>query len=658
MFEDTLFSQYIYKSKYARYNDKEGRRENWDETVLRYINFVTAYLVENHNYTIPHDLHWELMNAIRNHEIMPSMRALMTAGKAAERNHIAMYNCAYLPMDDAHSFDETIAIAMSGTGVGYSVETKNVKQLAELPDEFFESETTVIFNDSRTGWAKGYREFVSLLLIGQVPKYDVSKLRPAGARLKTMGGRSSGPEPLVDLLEFTVRLFKSAAGRRLTTLEVHDLTCKIGDIVVVGGVRRSAFISLSDLLDQLMRGAKSGNWYDTHGFRRLANNSAVYEEKPNIGVFMTEWLSLYNSHSGERGIISRPALKRVIENANDFRTLHSTNWRLRDTAHDFGCNPCSEIILRPYEFCNLTEVVVYADDTPETIKRKVRLATILGTFQSCFTKFKYINKKWQKNCEDERLLGVSLTGILDNKYTNGRQYLEDAVMLRETSCLPVLLEELKLEAIETNAKYAEIIGIEQSVAITCVKPSGTSSSLNGTASGIHPRHSRYYIRYVRNDLKDPLTDCMIDSGFPFEKDAYDPANVTCFKFPIKVPDTAILKNSLTAVEHLDLWLTYQKYWCEHKPSITVSVREDEWLDVGAWVYKNFEWASGISFLPADEGTTVYKQAPYTTCTQEQYEALLAQMPKDFDWATLAQYENEDMTTGSQELACAAGGCEV
>jgi ribonucleoside-triphosphate reductase (thioredoxin) len=652
MFENTLFSQYIYKSKYARYLEKEGRRETWDETVARYMNFLNEYLKENHKYEIPDALYWELTAAIINHEVMPSMRALMTAGKAAERNHIAMYNCAYLPMDDVHSFDETIAISMSGTGVGYSVESKNVKQLAELPEEFFDSETTIIFNDSRTGWAKGYREFISLLLIGQVPTYDVSKLRPAGARLKTMGGRSSGPEPLVDLLEFTKHLFKNAAGRRLTTLEVHDLACKIGDIVVVGGVRRSAFISLSDLLDQLMRGAKSGNWYDTHPYRRLANNSAVYEEKPSIGVFMTEWLSLYNSHSGERGIISRPALKRVIENANDFRTLHNSNWRLRDVNHDFGCNPCSEIILRPYEFCNLTEVVVYADDTPETLKRKVRLATILGTFQSCFTKFKYINKKWQKNCEDERLLGVSLTGIMDNKWTNGRAFPE------EDDFLINFLEELKLEAIETNAEFAELLDIPQSVATTCVKPSGTSSSLNGTASGIHPRHSPYYIRYVRNDSKDPLTGCMIDGGFPFEKDAYDPANVTCFKFPIKSPEGAITKDKQTAIEQLNLWLTYQKHFCEHKPSITVSVKEDEWLDVGAWVYRNFEWASGISFLPADEGSTVYKQAPFTTCTEEQYNALLTQMPKEFDWETLSQYENEDMTTGSQELACSAGGCEV
>jgi len=653
MFENTLFSQYIYKSKYARYLEKEGRREEWPETVGRYLQFISQYLVENHNYTIPSKLMGELNDAIINHEVMPSMRALMTAGKAAERNHISMYNCAYLPMDDMKSFDETIAISMSGTGVGYSVESKNVKQINELPDEFFDSETTVIFNDSRTGWAKGYREFLSLLLIGQVPKYDVSKLRPAGARLKTMGGRSSGPEPLVDLLEFTKHLFRSAAGRRLTTLEVHDLACKIGDIVVVGGVRRSAFISLSDLLDQLMRGAKSGNWYDTHPYRRLANNSAVYEEKPSIGVFMTEWLSLYNSHSGERGIISRPALKRVIENANDFRTLHGTAWRLRDLDHDFGCNPCSEIILRPYEFCNLTEVIIYADDTPETIKRKIRLATILGTFQSCFTKFKYINKKWQRNCEDERLLGVSMTGIMDNKYTNGTKSGYDPY-----GEFIARLEDWKLEAIKTNAEFAEALGINQSVAITCVKPSGTSSSLNGTASGIHARNSDYYIRYVRNDIKDPLTDCMIDGGFPFEKDAMDPSHVVCFKFPIKSPWGAITKAQTTALDQLNLWLMYQKHFCEHKPSITVSVKEDEWLDVGAWVYRNFEWASGISFLPADEGTTVYKQAPYTTCTEEQYNALLAQMPKDFDWNSLTTYENEDMTTGSQELACVAGGCEA
>lgn len=660
MYENTLLSQYVYVSKYARYLDKEGRRENWFETVDRYMSFISEYIKENHNYEIPDELYGELLGAIYNHEVMPSMRALMTAGKAADKNHIAMYNCSYLPLNDVKSFDEMMAISMSGTGVGYSVETKNVKQLPELPEQFYDSETTVVFHDSRLGWAKGYREIISLLLIGQVPKYDVSGLRPAGARLKTMGGRSSGPDPLVELIEFTIHLFKKAAGRSLTTLEVHDLACKIGDIVVVGGVRRSAFISLSDLLDHLMRMAKSGDWYMTHPYRRLANNSAVYEEKPDIGIFMNEWMSLYNSKSGERGIVSRPALKRVIENANDWRRRKAESefavdgvgeMRYRDINWDFGLNPCAEIILRPYEFCNLTEVVVYPEDTEESLTRKVRLATILGTFQSCFTKFKYINKKWQKNCEDERLLGVSLTGIMDCNVTNNRS--KDRDRLIETLTI------LKEEAIDTNRKYAELLGIEQSVAITCVKPSGTSSSLNGTSSGIHPAHAPYYTRYVRNDLKDPLSQFMIDNGFPFEKDAYDPANVMCFKFPIKVSEDAYCKKDLTAIEHLELWLIYQKYWCEHKPSITVSVKEDEWLDVGAWVYKNFEWVSGISFLPADEGTTIYKQAPFTTCTKDQYETLLNQMPKEVDWSGLSNYENEDMTTGSQELACtASGGCDI
>jgi ribonucleoside-triphosphate reductase len=650
MFEKSLLSDYIYTSKYARYLDKEGRREDWNETVARYMNFINDYLKENHKYEIPDELYWELSTAIINHEVMPSMRALMTAGKAAEKNHIAMYNCAYLPMNDLKSFDETIAISMSGTGVGYSVESKNVKHLPALPEEFFESDTTVVFHDSRLGWAKGYREIVSLLLIGQIPKWDISKLRPSGARLKTMGGRSSGPEPLVDLIEFTIHLFKKAAGRFLTTLEVHDLVCKIGDIVVVGGVRRSAFISLSDLLDNLMRLAKSGDWYMSNPHRRLANNSAVYEDTPDIGTFMTEWTSLYNSKSGERGIVSRPALKRVIQNANDFRkTLNYEGMRYRDISHDFGLNPCAEIILRPYEFCNLTEVVVRDTDNAQTLANKVRLATILGTFQSCFTNFKYINKKWQKNCEDERLLGVSLTGIMDNLATNG---------VSKDFDLPLFLQTLKEVAIRTNIDIAAQIGINQSVAVTCVKPSGTSSALNGCSSGIHPAHSPYYIRYVRNDLKDPLSQFMIDNGFPFEKDAYDPANVMCFKFPMRTSPDAIHKNDMSAVEHLELWLIYQKHWCEHKPSITVSVRENEWLEVGAWVYKNFEWVSGVSFLPADEGSTVYKQAPFTTCTEEQYKALLAQMPENVDWSGLSQYESEDMTTGSQEFACVAGGCSI
>ena len=657
MFTDSLYSQFIYVSRYARYLDKEGRRETWPETVKRYFDFIENGLKEKHEFDIT-PFRSELETAVLNHDIMPSMRALMTAGKAAERNEVALYNCAYIPMDGMKSFDEEMAILMSGTGVGFSVEGENVKQLPELPEDFFESETTIIFDDSRLGWAKGYRELLSLLMIGQVPKYDTSKLRPAGARLKTMGGRSSGPEPLIDLIEFTIALFKKAAGRHITTLEAHDLACKIADIVVVGGVRRSALISLSDLNDPRMREAKSGNWWLTHPHRRLSNNSAVYDNgKPDMGVFMKEWLSLYESHSGERGIISRKALKRVIENANEYREkFFGEGARKRDTNHQFGLNPCAEIILRPYEFCNLTSVQIYENDTPETIDNKVKLATILGTFQSCFTNFKYINKKWQKNCEDEHLLGVSLNGIFDNKYTNGEAYERDGTDISPP--FTWFLENLKLNAIATNIAVSGQIGIPSSVAITCVKPEGTTSAFNGTSSGIHPAHAPQYIRYVRNDLKDPLTKFMIDRGFPHETDAYDPNNVVAFKFPIKVSKDAIIKNDISAIEHLELWKTYQIHYCEHKPSVTISVKESEWLDVGAWVYKNFEWVSGISFLPAEEGNHVYKQAPFTDCTVEQYEELLSKMPKDVDWSQLVEFEEEDSTKNQQELACVAGGCSI
>ena len=660
MHKDTLYSQYIYISRYARYIEKENRRETWPETIKRYFDFIEESLKERHDFDIT-PYREELETAVLEYNIMPSMRALMTAGVAARKSDVTLYNCAYLPIDNFKSFDEEMFILMCGTGVGYSVETMNVKALPIMPDEFYDSDTTIIFEDSRIGWAKGFREFLSLLQGGQIPKWDISKLRPAGARLKTMGGRSSGPQPLVDLMEFTRNIFTKAAGRQLTTLECHDIACKVADIVVVGGVRRSALISLSDLTDSRMREAKSGNWWLTNPHRRLANNSAVYDNgRPDMGVFMKEWLSLYESHSGERGIVARKALKKVIENSNKFRKdRFGDTIRQRETNHEFGTNPCSEIILRPYEFCNLTSVQIYEDDTEETIRNKVRLATILGTFQSCFTNFKYLNKKWQKNCEDERLLGVSLSGIYDNQFTNGsKPHVIDPNTLMPSYSLEGFLESLKEEAISTNLEVASAIGIASSVAITCVKPEGTSSALNGVSSGIHPAHSPYYIRNVRNDRKDPLCQFMIDRGFPYEKDAYDDSNVMVFKFPIKSADNAIHKNDITAIQHLEMWKIYQKYYCEHKPSITVSVKESEWLEVGAWVYKNFEWMSGVSFLPAEEGSMIYKQAPFTECTKEQYEELLSQMPKECNWDELVEFEKENSTTNAQDLACVAGGCLI
>jgi len=651
----TLYQEFIYVSRYARYLDKEKRRETWPETVRRYFDFFEEYLAEKHGYDMK-PLRPALEQAVLDRKIMPSMRGLMTAGPALKRDDAAIYNCAYLPIDSLRSLDETLYTLMLGTGVGFSVESENVSQTQPLPDEFYESDTTIVFEDSRIGWAKGYKEYVALLTNGQIPKYDVSKLRPAGSRLKTFGGRASGPEPLVELLEFTKALFVRAAGRKLYPIELHDLECMIGYIVVVGGVRRSAEISLSDLNDDKLRDAKSGNWHVTHQHRRLANNSAVYNEKPDAGTFMREWLALYDSKSGERGIVSRKAMRRVIENANKWRMEHASEivngsgpMRYRDTSHRFGTNPCSEIILRPYQFCNLTSVQIKPDDTMESLVEKVRLATILGTYQSCLTNFRYLNKKWQKNCEDERLLGVSLNGVFDNELTNGHM-----------AGLEKRLNELKRQAIKINMHVANELKVNSSVAITCVKPEGTTSAFVGTSSGLHPAHSPFYVRYVRNDVKDPVTAFMIANGFPHERDYYDPHNMVAFKFPIRSSPDAVFRKELSAIDHLELWKVYQRHYCEHKPSVTISVREDEWLSVGAWVYANFEWASGISFLPAEESGIVYKQAPFTECTEQQYEELLAQMPTDVDWTELSKYEIEDATMSSHEFACVGSqeGCLI
>lgn len=644
----TPYQQFIYKSRYARYLQDEGRRENWEETVNRYLNFFEDHLKDNYEFSISEEMRNDIFGAIASLSVMPSMRALMTAGPALKRDHVAGYNCAYLGFDQPKAFDEEMFILMNGTGDGFSVEQRYVSQLPIIADELHDTETTIVVDDSRIGWAKSFRELLTLLYNGQIPKWDLSRIRPAGARLKTFGGRSSGPEPLNQLFKFTVEMFKRAAGRRLSTLECHDLGCMVANIVVVGGVRRSALISLSDLTDDKMRDAKSGAWWNAFGHRRLANNSAVYEERPDVGVFIREWLALYDSKSGERGIFNRGATRKVIENANAFRVnLLGSAARLRDADWDFGTNPCSEIILRPNQFCNLTEIVVREEDTLEVLLWKVRIATILGTFQSTLTNFKYLNSKWKKNCEDERLLGVSLTGILDHPILNGSE---------GTEVLVKALELMKAEAIKTNVELAETLGINASAAITCVKPSGTVSALVNSASGIHARHSPYYIRYVRNSVNDPVTEFLKDAGVPWEPDLMDPNNTVCFKYPIKSPDHAVFKKDLNAIDHLELWKAYQIHWCEHKPSVTVTVKEHEWLQVGAWVYDNFDWMSGISFLP-DDGNHTYQQAPFTTCSQEEYEELLNKMPV-IDWKNLEKFEIEDATTGTQELACTAGGCEI
>ena len=629
----TPYQTYIAKSRYSRFLDDKGRREHWDETVARYFNFMEKHLKDKQNYTLSPALRHELEQAVLNLEVMPSMRSIMTAGEALERQNIAGYNCSYLPIDDPKAFDEAMYILLCGTGVGFSVEAKYVNKLPEIPEKLYDSNTTIVVKDSKEGWAKALRQVIALLYAGEVPKWDVSAVRPAGTRLKTFGGRASGPEPLVDLFKYVVGKFKGAVGRKLHTIECHDILCKIGEVVVVGGVRRSAMISLSDLGDDRMAHAKAGNWWDGNGQRALANNSAVYEVKPDVGQFMREWSNIYESHSGERGIFNRYASELQAEK-NGRRNLDK----------EWGTNPCSEIILRPYQFCNLSSVIVRNSDTMDTLRNKVRLATILGTFQSTMTHFPYLRKVWQTNTEEERLLGVSMTGILDNPLLNSAYDLD----------LPKRLEELKNVAIDTNARLADDLLIPASAAITCVKPEGTVSQLTGTASGIHPQHSQFYIRRVRSDNKDPLTDFLKAQGFPSEPCVMKPDSTTVFSFPQKVGDGAVLREDLSAIEHLDLWLVFQRHWCEHKPSVTISVNENEWPKVGAWTWDHFDEVTGVSYLPYDGGT--YRQAPYEEITHLEYENLMDAMPKGIDWESFI--ERTDNVEGAQMLSCTAGACEI
>ena len=630
----TTYQQFIHKSRYARWLDSEQRREDWHETVDRYVDFMVNQAKGKHQFDLPKKDVDDIREAILNLEIMPSMRAMMTSGPALARDNISGYNCSYIPVDSPRSFDECMYILMCGTGVGFSVERENVDKLPVVSDAMHETDTVIKVGDSKPGWAKSLRELIALLYAGQIPTWDMSQVRAAGERLKTMGGRASGPQPLDDLFRFTVETFKKAQGRRLFPIECHDLMCKIGEIVVVGGVRRSALISLSNLNDDQMAHAKSGQWWENEGQRALANNSVAYKTKPEIGTFMREWVALYESKSGERGMFNREAAdKQVARNER------------RETGHMWGTNPCSEIILRPYQFCNLSEVMVRESDDLNSLKRKVRLATILGTLQSTLTDFKYLRSVWKKNTEEERLLGVSLTGIMDHQ------------VLSKNVDSAKWLQEMRQEAVDTNAQYSQMIGIPQSAAITCVKPSGTVSQLTDTASGIHARHNDYYIRTVRGDNKDPLTQFMIESGVPHERDVMKPESTTVFSFAMKSPDGAVTRTQMSAIEQLELWKTYALHWCEHKPSVTISVKEEEWMDVGAWVYENFDVASGVSFLPHSDHT--YQQAPYQDIDVDEYnDWQQAYGYVELDWNQLSLFEKEDNTSGSRELACTAGVCEV
>ena len=616
------YQQYIHKSRYARYLPNEERRETWKETVDRYVNYWGSKLNV--------DEQVEIHKAIYDLEVMPSMRALMTAGEALDRDNMAGFNCSYIAIDSPRCFDEMMYVLMCGTGVGFSVEEQYVSKLPEIAEDFHATDTVIHIPDSKIGWAKSYRELVSLLYSGQIPEWDTSRVRPAGASLKTFGGRASGPEPLVDLFKFTVRLFKGAAGRKLTSLECHDLCCKIAQIVVVGGVRRSALISLSDLSDDALRQAKHGAWYNTESQRGLANNSACYNSKPSFEQFLDEWRSLYESKSGERGIFSRAASQKQAER----------NGR-RDSDRDFGTNPCSEIILRKSQVCNLSEVVVRPEDTAESLRRKVRIATILGTLQATLTDFRYLRGIWKANTEEESLLGVSLTGILDNP-----------LMTLENDDLDLLLEDLRDVAIETNKEWAEKLGIPQSAAITCVKPSGTVSQMVDSASGIHGRYAPFYIRRVRADMRDPLCAVLEDAGVPCEMDNFSPTTKV-FSFPKKAPEGAVFASEQSGMEQLELWAKYQEHWCEHKPSITVYYRDSEFLEIGNWVYNNFDTISGISFLPYDEHS--YAQAPYEQITEDEYAEMIKGFPSEFDWNL---NEADDFTEGAQTLACVGGACEL
>jgi len=621
----TDYQTFIATSRYARWLEDEGRRETWPETVGRFIDYIVR----------PSDIDIktidEIEEAILSLEVMPSMRALMTAGPAAERDNTCVYNCSYLPVDHPRAFDEAMFILLCGTGVGFSVERQAIQKLPTVPEELTSGEDIIVVQDSKEGWAKGLRKLISFLYTGDIPTWDLSKIRPAGARLKTFGGRASGPDPLNDLFNFTVAKFKGAAGRKLNSVECHDIMCKIGEVVVVGGVRRSAMISLSNLSDDRMRHAKSGQWWENEGQRALANNSVAYTDKPDMETFMREWTALVESKSGERGIFSREAAdKHVARNGR------------REIGKEWGTNPCSEIILRPYQFCNLTEVVVRPTDTEKTLTRKVKLATILGTIQSTYTNMPYLRPVWRRNTEEERLLGVSLTGIMDNEITSKPS--------------AKTLNKLRDVAVQTNNEVAQQLGVAASAAITCVKPSGTVSQLVDSASGIHARHSEYYIRTVRADNKDPLTQFMRDAGIPAEPCVMKPDSTTVFSFPTRSPDNAVTRNDMSAIEQLELWKTYALEWCEHKPSVTITVRDEEWLKVGAWVFDNFDICSGVSFLPHSDHT--YAQAPYQDCDKATYTSALKEMPKKIDWSKLSEYEKEDNTAGSQTLACSGDSCEV
>lgn len=630
------YRNFIAVSRYSRWLDDKGRRETWSETVNRYMTFIDKHLINNFNYEMDRSLYNSLENAILNHKVMPSMRAMMTGGQAAERDNLATYNCSFIAVDSPRTFDEALYVLLAGTGLGFSVENEHVSKLPIIADEFFETDSVIVVADSKLGWAKALKELVAMLYAGQVPAIDTSKVRPAGARLKTFGGRASGPKPLEGVFEFFIYTFKKAAGRKLNSLECHDLMCKIADAVVVGGVRRAAMISLSDLSDQRIAKAKSGEWWSASPQRALSNNSAVYNSKPDVETFLNEWATLIESKSGERGIYNLDSIKK-----------HTKKSGRRDESKLQGVNPCGEIALRNAGLCNLTEVVIEENDDYDSVAEKVYWATILGTFQSTLTNFKYLRKIWRENAEEERLLGVSMTGQFGNKLFSGQEGLEE---------LSNALDGLRDHAIKVNKEYAECLGINQAAAITTVKPSGTVSQLVMSSSGMHPWHNDYYLRSVRASNKDPLTQFLKDSEIPNEPCVLKPEDTTVFYFPTKAPKGSVTRNDISALEHLEVWRVYRKHWTEHNPSVTISVKDDEWIDVAAWAYKNWDDVAGISFLPYSDH--VYQQAPYQDISEEEYLEWLSKMPEEIHWSLLGHYEEDDNTEGVSTLACSAGSCDV
>lgn len=623
----TPFQSFIFISRYSRWLPSHNRRESWDECVDRWWNYFTdkvPTLAERP----------DVKEAILNLEVLPSMRSLMTAGIALDHDNTCLYNCSYLPIESVDSFAELFVILMNGTGTGYSVERQYTDKLPTVANKIVKNfDKVIVVEDSKEGWGNALKTLFNDLYSGKHPKWDLSKVRPSGARLKTFGGRASGPAPLDNLFKFLVKVFYNAQGRKLSALECHDTCCAIANAVIVGGVRRSAMISLSDLGDREIAMCKSGAWWEQAGFRSYANNSAVYRGKPPMGQFLEEWTSLYNSHSGERGMINRRALQE-----------QAVKWG-REKNCEYGTNPCAEIILKPFEFCNLSTVVVRTDDTAASLKKKVELATIIGTVQSTFVKFPYLRPEWKKNCEEERLLGVSMTGIFDNKLTSG---------LEGKPKLVRLLENLRDHATATNLKWAEKLGINPSKSITCVKPEGTTSCLVDSASGLHPRYADYYFRRIRLDKKDPLYNLMKDQGVPCEDDVINPTSTAVFTFAMKAPRGTVTTEDLRALDHLDLWKTYQEHYCHHKPSVTVNYKDSEFLEVGNWLWENFDMATGIAFLPGGDNHT-YAQAPFEQIDSATYAA----HPKvKVNFNDLMKYESEDNTEVGKEFACSAGGCQI